>query len=252
MLNAHLLLLSIQLSASSKETRPNHNIVKALLVFWFKSLFTLFAEYSSAVTAFRQTVSPERGLPQPDLSCWAAAEMLLSLSIKWNPGYWVGPWDPSIEVSYGPSPLLALGHPHSHRTPVPLNPIVGTSLLPLPPELLTVPAGHIWQHHQESKHTESEDSHSVPAWLSSYNFILANRCNYVVKVERLKNLCRSCESNLCQFVIYSNHLRFAYLKNTLTKNICNLRSQFSLLTHNLPHVPLPSKSPWHTAKNGIN
>lgn len=86
----------------SKETRPNHNIVKALLVFWFKSLFTLFAEYSSAVTAFRQTVSPERGLPQPDLSCWAAAETLLSLSIKWNPGYWVGPWDPSIEVGYGP------------------------------------------------------------------------------------------------------------------------------------------------------
>ena len=90
------------LSASTKETRPNHNIVKALLVFWFKSLFTLFAEYSSAVTAFRQTVSPERGLPQPDLSCWAAAETLLSLSIKWNPGYWVGPWDPSIEVGYGP------------------------------------------------------------------------------------------------------------------------------------------------------
>lgn len=68
-LNVHLLPLSIRLSAPSKETRPNHNIVKALLVFWFKSLFTLFAEYSSAVTAFRQTASPERGLPQPDLSC---------------------------------------------------------------------------------------------------------------------------------------------------------------------------------------
>lgn len=102
LVNVHLLPLSIRLSAPSKETRPNHNIVKALLVFWFKSLFTLFAEYSSAVTASRQTVSPERGLPQPDLSCWAAAETFLSLSIKWNPGYWVGPWDPSIEVGYGP------------------------------------------------------------------------------------------------------------------------------------------------------
>lgn len=86
-LNAHLFLLSIQLSAPSKETRPNHNIVKALLVFWFKSLFTLFAEYSSAVTGFRQTLSPERGLPQPDLSCWAVAKTLLSLAIKWNPAY---------------------------------------------------------------------------------------------------------------------------------------------------------------------
>ncbi len=38
-----------------------------------------------------------------------------------------------------------------------------------------------------------------------------------LKSERLKNLRRSYESNLCQFVIYSNHLRFAYLKNTLTR-----------------------------------
>lgn len=116
----------------SEETGPNHNIVKALLVFWFKSLFTLFAEYSSAVTAFRQTVSPERGLPQPDLSCWAAAEALLSLAIKWNPCYWARPLGSFHWGGLWASapPPLATGHPHSPRTPVPLNFIVGTSLSP--------------------------------------------------------------------------------------------------------------------------
>lgn len=39
----------------------------------------------------------------------------------------------------------------------------------------------------------------------------------LLKSERLRNLCRSYESNLCQPVIYGNHLRFAYRKNTLTK-----------------------------------
>lgn len=84
----HLLLLSIGHSDPSRQTRPNHNIVKARLVFWFKSLFTLFAEYSSAVTGFRQTEAPKRGLPQADTSCWAVAETSLSLTIKWNPAYW--------------------------------------------------------------------------------------------------------------------------------------------------------------------
>lgn len=86
-MNVHLFWLSIGHSGPNEETSPNHNIVKALLVFWFKSLFTLFAEYSSAVAAFRQTEATERGLPQPDPSCWAAVEMVLSLSIKWNPAY---------------------------------------------------------------------------------------------------------------------------------------------------------------------
>lgn len=119
-LNVHLLPLSIRLSAPSKETRPNHNIVKALLVFWFKSLFTLFAEYSSAVTAFRQTASPERGLPQPDLSCWNSPFSLHQVEprlLSWPLGsfHWGGLWASA-------SPLLALGHPHSSRTPVPQNP----------------------------------------------------------------------------------------------------------------------------------
>lgn len=78
---------SIGHSVPNRETSPNHNIVKALLVFWFKSLFTLFAEYSSAVAAFTQTEAAERGLPRPDPSCWAAVETGLSLSIKWNPAF---------------------------------------------------------------------------------------------------------------------------------------------------------------------
>lgn len=120
-LNAHLFLLSIGHSAPSKETSPNHNIVKALLVFWFKSLFTLFAEYSSAVTAFRQTEAPERGLPQADPSCWAVAETALSLAIKWNPAYWAGPWEPHIEVGHGPVLHPSGPGPPSRcsRTPVP-------------------------------------------------------------------------------------------------------------------------------------
>lgn len=109
------------------------------------------------------------------------AETLLSLSIKWNPGYWVGPWDPSIEVGYGPvlcpsllqATLILSGH--LYPRPPKKKPIVGTSSLLLPPELLTVPAGHIWQHHRESKHTETKDGRSVPAWLSSLrtNFSLS-------------------------------------------------------------------------------
>lgn len=131
-LNVHLLLLSIGHSGPSRETRPNHNIVKARLVFWFKSLFMLFAEYSSAVTGFRQTEVPERGLPQADLSCWAGAEKALSPTIKWNLAYWamtIGGlhWD---RLRASGSAFVGLGHPCNvpgHLCPPSLS--VGTVLI---------------------------------------------------------------------------------------------------------------------------
>lgn len=75
---------------------------------------------------------------------------------------------------------------------------------------------------------------------------------FSLKAERLRNLHRSYESNLWQFVIYCDHLRFAYLKNTLTKT--HFQPQIAALPAYTqpPSCTLPSKSPWHTAKNGIN
>ena len=69
-------------------------------------------------------------------------------------------------------------------------------------------------------------------------------------VKEIKESPQKYESNLCQFVIYSEPLKIS-----ISEKYTHFQPQtrvLSLLTHNLPHAPLPAKSPWHTAKNGIN
>lgn len=160
--------------------------------------------------------------------------------LSWPLGslHWGGLWASA-------SPLLALGHPHSPGTPVPLNPIVGTSSLPPPPELLAVPAGHIWQPHRESKHTETKDSHSVPAWLSSYNFFTGAPVEDGEMEEFSAEVMNQTRVSLWSMAtIWDLHI----WKIHSQKHISSLRSQSPLLAPNLPRAPLPSKSPWHTAK----
>lgn len=64
---------------------------------------------------------------------------------------------------------------------------------------------------------------------------------------------RSYESNPCQLVIYGNHLRFAYLKNTLTKTHFQPPIAVSPCSHpaSLVH-PYPLNLHGTLQKNGIN
>lgn len=244
-LNVHLLPLSIRLSAPSKETRPNHNIVKALLVFWFKSLFTLFAEYSSAVTAFRQTASPERGLPQPDLSCWNSPFSLHQVEprlLSWPLGsfHWGGLWASA-------SPLLALGHPHSSRTPVPQNPSWEPShcLCHLSSLLCQLGTSDNTIGSQSTPRLKIDPACQLN---SSLNSLLANRFPRY-SGSHSRRLVSACDLRLSFMICITVKEIYRYtIKKTNKKNICIFTLQLSLRTPDLLDAPLPSKSPWHTAK----
>ncbi|CAG09813.1 unnamed protein product [Tetraodon nigroviridis] len=89
---------------------------------------------SSARALTRVILSSSPGLRgnRPVL-CLAVSDMTPEMEMK--------PW---IFIRRGRCPQRpSPGHPHSPSTPVPLKLIVGTAELPLPPERLSVPAGHI-------------------------------------------------------------------------------------------------------------
>lgn len=183
------------------------------------------------------------------------AETLLSLSIKWNPGYWVGPWDPSIEVGYGPvlrpslawATLILPGHLYPQKTPS-WEP--SRCLCHLSCSLCQL--GTSRQQHQESKHTRPKIVTACRLDWALRTFLLANCCAFW-RSGRLRNLHRTNESNLCQLVIYSNHLRFAYVKKYTHKNTFPASDHCSPFSHttSLMH-PYPLNLHGTLQKNGIN